>query len=604
METKENNKRLLIVVGVLLLVVGVSLAYFVSNILINGKGANTKITTAVIKGATLNIEGILEFEDLEILPGHKTASGIKVTATGNNELIPYNLIWNGTNTLTTPLEFKIYKTSEEIEVNATCEKKRKAVGSVTQISEECSITNIDKLGTEIASGRINKNDTKVILAKDEFITATSTGDVKYYYVILEYPNLNEAQNYDLEGSLEGKVTVEESNIKPDINILAIQIEQEDGSYQEVEEIPQSGYILDVEKSVCSNGVKISNIDDVITLNNLTKSGTSCHLYFNHIATKNIQTALGTLRVNTYSPSSFSNTSYTNDGLYETEDEMGKSYYYRGAVTNNYLKFADKWWRIVRINGDGTIRIIYNGTNAKDSIIKKSPFNLKNYNNAYVGLMYGDSEANSYSEAHSNTNKSTILTELETWYETNLMNYADKIDGNAGFCGDRSVNTGSSAWAPWDTKKGYGKNATAYGIFNRTRSTSDIYWNLIQTPTLKCKNNNDWYTTSQSLNGNKSLTYPIGLISADEVIFAGGMGGRNNARYYLCNEENYWTMTPYISTLSVDGSAIVLRVGIDGDLDYNFGYVSNSSFGIRPVINLKADVTVIGNGTIDNPYIVQ
>lgn len=64
------------------------------------------------------------------------------------------------------------------------------------------------------------------------------------------------------------------------------------------------------------------------------------------------------------------------------------------------------------------------------------------------------------------------------------------------------------------------------------------------------------------------------------------------------------MTPYISTLSVDGSAIVLRVGIDGDLDYNFGYVSNSSFGIRPVINLKADVTVIGNGTIDNPYIVQ
>jgi len=212
-------------------------------------------------------------------------------------------------------------------------------------------------------------------------------------------------------------------------------------------------------------------------------------------------------------------------------------------------------------------------------------------------MYGDSEANSYSEAHSNTNKSTILTELETWYETNLMNYADKIDGNAGFCGDRSVNTGSSAWAPWDTKKGYGKNATAYGIFNRTRSTSDIYWNLIQTPTLKCKNNNDWYTTSQSLNGNKSLTYPIGLISADEVIFAGGMGGRNNARYYLCNEENYWTMTPY------GASSIASIFPVLGE-EMMDGYATRE-YGVRPVINLRADTTFKtgGNGTSSNPYIV-
>ena len=252
MEIKEKNKRLLIVVGVLLLFGGASLAYFITKILTNGNGGSTNVTTAVIKGATLNIEGILEFEDLEILPGHKSVSAIKVTATGNNELIPYNLIWNGTNTLTTPLEFKIYKTSEEIEVNATCEKRRKAVGSVTQISEECNISNIDKLGTEIASGRINKNDTKVILAKDEFITATSTGDVKYYYVILEYPNLDEPQNYDLEGSLEGEVTVEESNIKPDINILASYVKQDDGEYKQVEEIPQSGYALNIEKSTCTN----------------------------------------------------------------------------------------------------------------------------------------------------------------------------------------------------------------------------------------------------------------------------------------------------------------------------------------------------------------
>ena len=360
MEIKEKNKRLLIVVGVLLLFGGASLAYFITKILTNGNGGSTNVTTAVIKGATLNIEGILEFEDLEILPGHKTVSAIKVTATGNNELIPYNLIWNGTNTLTTPLEFKIYKTSEEIEVNATCEKKRKAVGSVTQISEECNITNIDKLGTEVASGRINNNDTKVILAKDEFITATSTGDVKYYYVILEYPNLNEAQNYDLEGSLEGEVTVEENNIKPDINILAIQIQQENGNYEEVEEIPQSGYAVNTSKSTCSNGAMPIGITPNITVKGLTKSGTSCYLYLDK-AEKQVSTVLGNLTVKTYEPD-FSDIAYKDEGVYQASDGIygGISYYWRGAVTNNYVKFGGFCWRIIRINGDGSMRLIYDG----------------------------------------------------------------------------------------------------------------------------------------------------------------------------------------------------------------------------------------------------
>jgi len=224
---EKKNQKLLIVVGVLLLFGGVSLAYFVTKILTNGNGGSTSVTTAVIKGATVNVEGILSFEDLDILPGHKTISAIKVTATGNNDLIPYNLIWRGINTLTTPLEFTIYKTSEEIDVNATCEKKKQNVRGGQALFEECTISNIEKLGAEIATGTINKNDSKVILAKDEFITATSTGDIKYYYLILEYPNLDEAQNYDLEGVIEGEVTVEESDIKPDINILAAYVKQEE-----------------------------------------------------------------------------------------------------------------------------------------------------------------------------------------------------------------------------------------------------------------------------------------------------------------------------------------------------------------------------------------
>ncbi len=591
METKENNKRLLIVVGVLLLVVGVSLAYFVSNILINGKGANTKITTAVIKGATLNIEGILEFEDLEILPGHKTASGIKVTATGNNELIPYNLIWNGTNTLTTPLEFKIYKTSEEIEVNATCEKKRKAVGSVTQISEECSITNIDKLGTEIASGRINKNDTKVILAKDEFITATSTGDVKYYYVILEYPNLNEAQNYDLEGSLEGKVTVEESNIKPDINILAIQIEQEDGSYQEVEEIPQSGYAVNTSKSTCSNGARPIGITPNITVKGLTKSGTSCYLYLDKAA-KEVNTLLGNLTVKTNEPD-FSINAYVDEGVYETSDEMygGTSYYWRGAATTNYLKFGGFCWRIVRINGDGSLRLIYdgstchaNGTSTTESVIVGATNAEKYYatsdgqynNSSYVGWTY---TLGSQRPVNNNTAiSSNIKIQTEKWFNTNITgtNLEKVADGK--FCNDRNVDKPLSTWESgyidiWSdtgTKFGYAGPKRLYELYQ---------------PTLKC-NPQDIYIMK------------VGAITADEVEFAGSKN-ENNYNYYLYNGQNYFTMTPYFWSGSFGG---VFRVDLNGYL----AYVSLdwTSSGLRPVINLKSDIIISsGNGTLDNPYIV-
>ena len=154
MEKNERNKKLAILVGTLLLVVGVSFAYFtgVSDTRGNGNIAEGNIT--VIKGAELNVQGKLEFNDTGIFPGHKNVSSIKVTATGNNELVPYNLIWTGTNELNTPLNFTVYKTSTEIEVAATCEKKNKVENNVTHLSEECTISNIEQLGSIIATGTI------------------------------------------------------------------------------------------------------------------------------------------------------------------------------------------------------------------------------------------------------------------------------------------------------------------------------------------------------------------------------------------------------------------------------------------------------------------
>ena len=342
----KNNKKLIVIVSCLLLVISVSLAYYVGELLISGEGATGNATTAKIKGATIKVEGVLEFNDPDILPGHKTISSIKVTATGNNELIPYNLIWKGTNGISR-INYTVYKTSTEMNVSASCEKKTSVQNGVQILNEECKIENIDNLGSEIASGSIVKNSTKEILAKDEFITATNDGDTKYYYVILEYPNLDEDQSADINATFNGEVTVEESNASPDINILAVYIGDETGNYTETTDIPQSGYVLS-EKSTCSNNATVRMENNELITSNLTKSGTSCYLYFNKL--KTVNTILGNIEVNPEIKTKFDKTATTDEGIQQVSDGMygGTSYYWRGAATTNYLKFGGYCWRIVRM----------------------------------------------------------------------------------------------------------------------------------------------------------------------------------------------------------------------------------------------------------------
>jgi len=584
MEPKENNKKLFIIVGVLLLFGGVSLAYFVSRAITGGEGGSTNVTTATIKGAELKVEGILEFEDLDILPGHKSVSAIKVTASGNNELIPYNLIWQGTNTLTTPLNFTIYKTSEQISVTATCDRKTKIVGASKQLSESCNISNLDKLGREVAIGTINKDDTKVVLVEDEFITAKTTSDIWYYYVTLEYPNLDEEQNYDLEGSIDGEVTVEESDIKPDIDILAAYVKQDDGEYTQVEDIPQSGYKINSEKSTCSNGATPTGYAPNITVNNLSKSGTSCYLYFDEFMASD--TILAGITVSTATPT-FSSVATSDEGVFKVEDGMygGYSYYWRGAVTNNHVMFANKCWRIVRINGDGSIRLIYNGEvlagnkctgngSYVGSIAKTSQtYNGTANNSSYVGWTYKLGYQRPSTTTEGTETESNAKIKAETWYNDNIGNdttYSNKV-ANGKFCNDRNVRTGQT-WRATGSDFQY--------------ASQRLYDNT--TPTLSC-DEKDVYTLK------------VGLITADEVSYAGGVWATNNSIYYLYNGQNYWTMTPQ-NWSSYYNSTSMFIVSTNGGLDS--AHVNNDR-GLRPVINLRSDITFSsGNGFQDTPFIVS
>ena len=302
------------------------------------------------------------------------------------------------------------------------------------------------------------------------------------------------------------------------------------------------------------------------------------------------------------------------GIYKTEDDLGTSYYFRGAVENNYVYFANFYWRIIRINGDGTIRLIYAGTSAhpngyddsstRDMDIGDSTYNDNGGDTAYVGYMYGTAGASIYAVAHSNTNNSTIKTLIDDWYKINIVDEGfSNYVADAIYCNDRSlvpttdtnVNTiFSNTLGEDNTGLGYGSNATAYGSFKR---------NYVEhTPSLKCPNNNDKFTTENI--GNSKLTYPVALITTDEVSLAGGLTfdletGNYviNQDYYLYNGNYYWTMTPW----AFGGGDVTV------DDVYDVGYLDrynvSSVLAARAVISLNSNAISVGSGTMTDPFVV-
>ena len=305
---------------------------------------------------------------------------------------------------------------------------------------------------------------------------------------------------------------------------------------------------------------------------------------------------------------------TNGYICSAPDDYGTSYYYRGNVDNNYVKFAGFYWRILRVNGDGSIRMIYAGdADVIDALPNKAEVLANGYNdsstdytqigtsaynssyndNAYVGYMYGTTGASTYEETHANINNSSVKTAVDTWYEENIKGteYEQYISDTL-FCNDRSISeyTPSSSY----TNLGYGKEATAYRWYYGPWESGTNKTN----PRLTCTQQNDRFTVDDVSIGNGALTYPVGLLTTDEVALAGGYTA-TNYDYYLYTRNDYWTMSPYY----FDGSG----ARVHGVLSY--GYVSSNgyssrvilSYGVRPVLSLKSDSLTQGQGTVSDPY---
>ena len=290
--------------------------------------------------------------------------------------------------------------------------------------------------------------------------------------------------------------------------------------------------------------------------------------------------------NTTTTIDFSKTSEASstNGIYMTTDTEGNVpvYYYRGNVDNRVI-FANFCWRIVRTTETGGVKLIYDGVPSNgqcnntesDTTIGNSKFN-NNINNAkYVGYMYGDSVDDT-----TNTNNSTIEIEIDYWYDDNMTDFTSQLEDTV-FCNDRSYTT--------DFGGSY------FGAYTRLDTN--------KTPTLKCQNAKDMFTVDAS-NGNGALRYPVGLITADEMAYAGGVfdyGSSNtNSSFYLYTGQNYWTLSPYKFSGTYSFEFVLNSTG---NLDY-FDGSDDSNVGVRPVLALKAGTaTTGGSGTATDPYIV-
>ena len=279
------------------------------------------------------------------------------------------------------------------------------------------------------------------------------------------------------------------------------------------------------------------------------------------------------------------------GLYAATDDYGTSYYYRGSVNNNYVYFAGYYWRIIRINGDGSVRLLYAGTTpdatGNNLLSGWSTFNTQRNLPLYVGYMYGNTSGTTLEEVNANTNDSNIKSYLETWYQEHLSSYTDYI-ADSGFCNDRSLSTRNNNGDGVNTDK-----TTYY-------SANDRYYSNYN-PTLICPDaTNDLFTVTNEL-GNQASTSPIGLITIDELMYAGYRKDYINKLAYPFSGSNYWTMSP--SHFGYDDAAAREFILYSDGLAYG-GWVKDA-FGVRPVINLNSDVQISeGIGTKSEPFIVK
>ena len=361
---------------------------------------------------------------------------------------------------------------------------------------------------------------------------------------------------------------------------------------------------------------------------LTGDGTWNNVF--EVEQKGYETILANNTVHETAPD-FTKTATTNEGLFKAQDDLGTSYYFRGAVDNNWVKYGkytkdmyncnngtisntdtgnscikiaskgdDMYWRIIRINGDNSIRMIYSGVTpptestkvikTTDTSLGNSPFNQNKGSAEYVGYMY------EIGKQHGTSQSSDIKTYLDNWYAnyTDLNKTGTKITDQI-YCNDRTASTSDVAYST--------TNYTTLTSWNSTGTTYyyGAYGRIVKDnkPMLTCAVDSDRFTVNKiNGKGNSALTYPIGLITIDELEMAGNNWSESNTNYYLHTGAYYWAGSPY----EFSGS-ISYEFGVSDDGFLNNRAVTDDN-GVRGVVSLSSESKLLGSGTYNDVYTVN
>ena len=358
-------------------------------------------------------------------------------------------------------------------------------------------------------------------------------------------------------------------------------------------IPNSGFKAELETNTCGGTLS----GNIYTISNITGNKT-CTITFK----PNLPTLLSQILAD--NPTRDTRTTFTaftentTGTLFTATEKIGTNpekevYYYAGNTTNNWVKFANFYWRIIRTNHDGSIKLLYAGTSpdTTSGYIGTSAFNTTDKDPMYGGYKYGTTD--SLENNRLNTNDSTIKTYVDNWYKNNLTAYTKYLSKDAVYCNDRNLASG---------QKYTTINVFYYASWERIKTNKQ--------PTYNCTNMSDAFSVN---NTSAKLTYPVSLMTADEIAYAGGQTETTlnapYAWYYInANGESItgnaitWSLSP---NLWNGVQVFVWNVSGSGNPGYLYFFAVTNGYAVRPSISLSScNLISGGDGSANNPYIVK
>ena len=560
----QKKQTILVVASLLVVVLSVSLAWFTAQII--GKEKDVTINSADLKIIFTDSDGSISGTNIE--PGKWNVTKTFTIENKSNETYKYNIVIQDlVNTFVTNgyLQYKITSTNGGYNMAEFKDVPKSETATDTILAYSASID----------------------------VGVTQTYTVEFIYKNDESVD----QSEDMGKTLSGKLFITEGTI----NIYA-------------------GY----EKGTLGYQIMGDNITRLTRSNN--NNGT------NDFATPLTTTTTGTLFTSTESIT----------GITDSPKEI---YYYAGNTTNNWVKFGilasdgpirgydsanstkfkeyttldecnsassyntncsyawrkgdPMYWRIIRTNHDGSIRLLYAGANPDTTAgnIGTIAFNKNDNSPKYVGYKYG--EDTSLDTIRNNTTDSTIKTYVDNWYKNNLTNYTKYLSTSAVYCNDRSLGTGQTYSASSDSEFNF---ATYYRMDFDTKGAK-------ANPSYNCTDIRDAFSVD---NTSAKLDYPISLMTADEIAYAGGVAYKKMNTPYAWFDLNsvgsevsyvWWSLSPS-KLIQFWGPCTSVWNWSSSSDTYLFDYRVSLTYTVRPVLSLKSCIKYgTGDGSATNPYTI-